>query len=694
MANRKSRQDVSIADGNSAPGKMRDLGVASSPDAPKAAVPAAAATPDPPPESRCDTGPTADFTADLQLDVEVVLGSILDQKGMIAVVGRYIDTDPTGLFHSLGSIPLASSIKVAVDLGIVSSELGALFYLPILPEQADCEAVVIAGMGDVGRFSRDDLRYLMTNVTVAALGIDKDRFATLLIGAGHNGLPIDRVVEGLIEGIRDAQSRSAAKRRTAFHLMIVENDRGRYEEARICLERIHKLHGSIEHVDIRSVKSREDPRKPDDPGTAGTPPPDQQPEGPPPTRITVAAMTDLDAEEDPVIQYSALAESAVISVREERLSSYFVRQLPIRLVGAQAREEQEALGRLLTNYLLPEDFRQLLDSKTSLSLILDSATARFPWEMAAVTVRGRTTFLGLSLTLTRQFRSLLSAAPGLPPPVDNHLRVLVIADPAPPPFHLDGARKEGMAVVEVMALAQQAWGSRLDVKVSVRIGARAGASQDNLLEQLRAEIPGVDSILASVKPCDPLEILALLLTEHYDVIHFAGHGVFEDGGMGKGWIFDPKCTLSANEIFKFHQVPRLVFANACHSSHLDSGKAGEQSTVQQASLAEAFFSQRIQNYIGAGWEVADDQALTFARHFYLQALGLQIKPEGPGGNGARLELHGYAPPATLGESLADARAKLLDLHATGTTWGAYQHYGRVNDKLLPFRNVKPGPDEL
>jgi hypothetical protein len=674
---------------------MRDLKVAPSADVANEGIPAAAAvTADPPPESRCDTGPTDDFMAGLQLDVEVVLGSILDQKGMIAVVGRYVDTDPTGMFLGLGGGTLASSVKVAVDLGIVSSELGVLFYLPITPEQADCEAVVIAGMGEAGRFSRDDLRYLITNVGVAALGIGKDRFATLLIGAGRNGLPIDRIVQGLIEGIRDAQSRSATKRRTAFHLTIVESDPGRFDEAKTCLERIRDLPGAIEHVVIRSLTSREDPRKAVDAGTEDTPRPDLPPEVPSPTRITVAAMTDLDAEGDPVIQYSALAESAVISVREERLSSYFVRQLPGRLVGSQEREEQEAFGRLLTNYLLPDDFRQLLDGDTSLSLILDSATARFPWEMAAVSGRGRTTFLGPTLRVTRQFRSLLSAAPGLPPPVDNHLRVLVIADPAPAPFNLDGARREGLAVVKVMAMAQQAWGSRLDLEVSVRIGSRAGSSQKDLMGQIRAEIPGDGSILASVKPCDPLEILALLLTEHYDVIHFAGHGVFEDGGMGKGWIFDPKCTLSANEIFKFHQVPRLVFANACHSSQLDGRKAVEQSAVQQASLAEAFFSQGVQNYIGAGWEVDDDQALTFATHFYLQALGLQLKPEKAGGNGAGLELHGSAPPATLGESLASARLKLLDLHATGTTWGAYQHYGRVNDKLLPFRNVKPELDEL
>jgi hypothetical protein len=97
------------------------------------------------------------------------------------------------------------------------------------------------------------------------------------------------------------------------------------------------------------------------------------------------------------------------------------------------------------------------------------------------------------------------------------------------------------------------------------------------------------------------------------------------------------------------------------------------------SLAEAFFARGIDNYIGAGWQVSDAQAVIFASQFYLQALGVHIKPDG-------IELDGAAPPDTLGVALSQARKALLQQSPPGKTWGAYQHYGLVNDKLLAFAN--------
>ena len=98
------------------------------------------------------------------------------------------------------------------------------------------------------------------------------------------------------------------------------------------------------------------------------------------------------------------------------------------------------------------------------------------------------------------------------------------------------------------------------------------------------------------------------------------------------------------------------------------------------SLAEAFFARGIQNYIGAGWEVNDKQAQDFAAHFYRHALGLLSEA----GNGP---VTGWAPPNTLGVALQSARRSLLaSAGGPSSTWGAYQHYGQVNAKLLAFRN--------
>ena len=99
---------------------------------------------------------------------------------------------------------------------------------------------------------------------------------------------------------------------------------------------------------------------------------------------------------------------------------------------------------------------------------------------------------------------------------------------------------------------------------------------------------------------------------------------------------------------------------------------------QSVSLAQAFFARGIQNYLGTGWEVRDDSALTFADCFYLHVLGIMRRNGG-------VETYDTSPPATLGNALVNARCAILN---QGTTWGAYQLYGQANTKLLPFRNLR------
>jgi CHAT domain-containing protein len=74
-------------------------------------------------------------------------------------------------------------------------------------------------------------------------------------------------------------------------------------------------------------------------------------------------------------------------------------------------------------------------------------------------------------------------------------------------------------------------------------------------------------------------------------------------------------------------------------------------------LAQAFFERGVQNYIGTGWPVDDAAALEFAKVFYREALS---------GN-------------DLGSSLSKAREAIL---TSGSTWGAYQHYGQATAKLI------------
>jgi CHAT domain-containing protein len=147
------------------------------------------------------------------------------------------------------------------------------------------------------------------------------------------------------------------------------------------------------------------------------------------------------------------------------------------------------------------------------------------------------------------------------------------------------------------------------------------------------------------------------------VIHFAGHGIFDENSPAhSGWVFGKDCIVSAREIFRARRVPRLVFANAYFSAAVTPGQAltAAEMNRQLAGLAEAFFERGILNYIGTGWPVEDLPAVTFATTFYESVL--QGEP--------------------LGGALSAARQQILE---QGPSWGAYQHYGQVAARL-----VRPG----
>jgi CHAT domain len=383
------------------------------------------------------------------------------------------------------------------------------------------------------------------------------------------------------------------------------------------------------------------------------------------------------------LEFTALSDTASVPVRQASIITYFVRRIPERLIATSSSETREQLGFFFATYLIPDDFRRVTDGAHNLVLEVDETTASYPWEMAAHRKYTRTTFLGATKGVSRQFRSTIAPAPSSPPPLNKQLKMLVIADPAAGRFSLPGARDEGECVVNVIESVRTGWNGEFDIKVTARIGPQSeNDSRVNTLLEGLGKLPSVES----AKPCEPLELAVLLLTEQYDVIHFAGHGWFDNTSGRGGWIFSENCHLSANEIFRVRKVPRLVFANACFSALVpESEKKGpgpdnEEQSQKFVGIAQALFARGIPNFIGAGWRVDDVSARECARWFYARALGL----EGPRPHSG---LTGTAPPATIGEALRYARSQVLAKYANSSSWGAYQHYGRVNDKLLPWRNA-------
>jgi hypothetical protein len=470
------------------------------------------------------------------------------------------------------------------------------------------------------------------NVTLAAATLGLDRFATVTIGSGWGNMSKEAALRGMVQGVCEALHRLPKRRGAppAFRqLVIVEYDPAQYEEVRRILEGFADK-PPVEELQLKVSKQIMRPARGKKKKAADRP--SDLSAGTDETRIHIERSGDS-------FRFSAITNNAVVPVRDEPVNPKFVHEAAERLMSTLKRHDQEKYGQLLYSYVFPQDFHQVVDTGRDLTLVLDRTTAGLPWEMACYSGPQGMTFLGPHLKLTRQFRTRLSSAPGVTPPPKRRLKALVIADPAREhDLQLPGALKEGRAVVDVLNKFRSDKAHNLEIDIVERIG--------------------------SVE-CDPVEILALMLNENFDLIHYAGHGVFDaEDPANSGWVFGRKddgnlLTLSAREIFKARRVPRLVFANACFSAVVRAGQPSSADDMNRdlAGMAEAFFERGVQNYIGAGWPVGDTQAVDFADAFYGRAL--------TGG--------------TLGTAVSEGRLAIL---GQGSTWGAYHHYGRAGAVLV------------
>ncbi|HEX5731760.1 MAG TPA: CHAT domain-containing protein [Blastocatellia bacterium] len=559
----------------------------------------------------------------LELRVKIARADITQIAVPVVVVGHYKGVAP---IRAVGALDAAMDnwITEAGEHGMISGDLGELFFIPVTQKQITASSILLGGMGDYGQFSYDDLRYLVMNISYAISSLQLNKFATVLIGSGDGGLKVDEAVKGMISGICDGLHHLDEKKRFLKELILVERNKERVEELTRIIEGFVKDQ-PFENIEVKMLKSVDmigtaNPAasaRRDNVGDRGFV-----------NRITIERGAEG-------FEFSALTDKAVVPIRKVDVQPFFTEGIAESLMNSDP-ESQEKFARLLHKYIFPEDFERLITGKP-LTLVLDNTTASLPWEMACFGPNQRRSYFGTDLKLTRQFRTMLSSAPGIAPPVNKSLRCLVIANPADDDLDLTlpSATEEGEAVKKQLEEFQQELAKRggLQITIESRIGA---------------------------KQCNPVEILALIVNEMFDVIHYAGHGVFDEANPNRsGWVFKRNCILSAREIFRSRQVPRLVFANACFSAVMNKKQrpTAQESNKKLAGMAEAFFERGVQNYIGTGWPVIDSTATTFATEFYKRALG----------------------GALLSDALAEARDKIMK---EGPTWGAYQYYGQSASRLV------------
>jgi CHAT domain/Cytosol aminopeptidase family, N-terminal domain len=647
------------------------------------------------------------------IHIDVVLGGQTNVKAPVSVIGRYEGLDLAGTAKAFDR-QLDNWLTRAIDMGLIGSTLGQLFPLRLDHAfelgRVKVENLLLMGVGEPGQLSVDDCRYLMSNVTVVVKSMRQDHMATPLFGIRRREMPIEHAVRGFLEGIIDGYDRfrnlvnsltdnpqdfiDAADRPLLIYLVEPNPDNATriFSTLRGIAEN-HLIQGL--QLEIGAEITRVDPDASPKANAKDTDPE---------VSVTLMRVT-TDAEspsltspanpplantgESQVFRFSALSDVAAVTVREREVNPYFAQNLPSRLSQAKSLTDQEAFGRFFASYLIPSDFRALVETANNLTFVVDDTTAIYPWEMAAFKRNMKSSFLGTSVGVSRRFHSLLSPPPSSTPPLNRVLKLLLIADPAGGQLHLEQALEEGLAVIQTLNQARIAWQGEYRFELTARLGSRENA---DALKGCHDEVRRLGDWVQSVGVCDPLEIAMLTVNEQYDVIHYAGHGAFDRKTGRAGWVLEQDCFLTAQEIFQVRQVPRLVFANACFSSRLATGV--ERPTNKLSSLgpddhypqrghlvglAQAFFARGIPNYIGAGWQVGDRCARLFAQWFYARILGLESpEPATP--------VLGTSPPATIGDALLTARRAAHDFVPDSSTWGAYQHYGSVSDKLLPLPN--------
>jgi len=581
----------------------------------------------------------------VELDVRWIFGDITAVDVPVVVVGQYQNVPPGGAGGAVDR-KINNLISRAFDNNMLGMELGQVFTIPLANQKnktlnPKIEIAVVAGMGEFGRFSREDLRYLTMNMTLAIFGLGYDTFSTVLIGASMDSFSVERAVQSVWLGIGDAVDRLREDEQVKkISLVLVEGNPNRQSQIRNLIKGLREgeKNGIIEFENLR-IRLRE----PED----GKPIEKIKNER---LKVTLADMTRLTVERtlkkiDPVtrkceygrFRLSAFTSNAAIPVREIVVSDTIIGQLVDELRYSNSLAKQEQYGKLLHSILMPEDFQSVIDTDKSLVLMLNREASDVPWEMLCFGTGRTASNFGVDLRISRQFGSTRANVPGAAPPVNNKFKALIIADPArEPELQLSGARREGVRLKEYFRKLQIDLRDRIDLQFQACIG---------------------------FEECDIVKILNLIFNEEFDLIHFAGHGTFDaDDPPKSGWVFGENLILSAHEIFRLRRVPRLVFANACFSSGLPT----VESNRQLAGLAEAFFDRGIENYIGAGWQVSDEHAVRFAQTFYRKTIE----------NGL-----------TLGEALSESRMSISPQHAKGilptdSTWDAYQHYGNPNAQLV------------
>jgi pimeloyl-ACP methyl ester carboxylesterase len=576
-------------------------------------------------------------------------------------VGHYINVAPQNAELALDRVisgskrgPVSDSDLLITALnrrGAVSGELGK--HTQLVDARDSSRVIVLAGMGQPGTFRQAELTVLARELVWMLGRSGRKHLQTVLIGSGAGNLRVPDAVRAWLRGVRRALYDAAPMNDPTLQIItLVDRSPTNFllihralVEARAAFARdpevleidyaepSKKILANAEKNAKAEAREKgiRDLRRSLEFNASDT--------VVEPVRLTIRLQGDT-------YEFAALTEEASIPQRITQINPQLVDEVNNLLPAADDIAIQLDRGNLIGRLLLPQDLRDaIVRPGVPLVVTVDATTARIHFEMISLASASQAKcldldlFLGTACRLTRQLRTGFAPLPEPPILSGRALRVLVVADPAAD-APLPGAQEEGESVAAIF----EQFGRPPDVEV-VRLFGPGEATRVAVLDQL--------------------------INHRFDILHYCGHCFFDPADPARsGWLFngDPQYVLTAHELSRIDRVPRFVFSNACESG-ITPDRASARSALLAPSFAEAFFARGVSNFVCTAWPVDDAAALAFARRLYRGLLGQE------------------GPPECAHEAMATARQEIATRHGRGglQTWGAYQHYGDPNFRIVAPR---------
>ena len=567
-----------------------------------------------------------------RLDVTLAYGSITEVEADAYVLGMF-NLVPPGGAAAVVDQQMGGAIQQMFARRMFNASIGEISILPTGKHPVRADVIAFAGLGAFDSFNEQVLDIVGENLVRTFINTRIDDFATVPIGGATSAFTpgaLRSLMSGFLRGLQDADHDSRFR-----GITICETDKDRFaalqqEFYRLCGTR---LFDEVE-VTLREIHLPE-------PAPLAV---SRREAGPAAPQNVFLIMRQESAQDADPIEYGcsilttgskATVFKARQTVKKSDLESHLAKLTTDDVLTPRGLPK---FGDTLTSLVLPPSIISVLGRQLDHPLVVvhDAASSRIPWE----TVRIEGKFPALENGLSHRYEADdLSIAKWLEQRQQSTtLNVLVIANPTE---DLSGAQAEGTRIT-------------------------------TLLDGLK---PAVFPKALFGKDARKNDILNLLRSGKFDVIHYAGHAFFDLTDPARsGIVCAGKEILSGADLANIGSLPSLVFFNACESGRLrrgaetaaiDPNKHTVERVHRGVSFAEAFLRGGIANYLGTYWPVNDSAALTFSEIFYRQILQGE----------------------TLGSSIMTGRKAVEK--SSSADWADYILYGDANFTLKTRTSTPP-----